>query len=139
MALETEPLPDGPDLRAGHELSDLPPGKIALFGAALAVVIILVVVVTYFLNTGFNASQRRREPPQSPFSFGPQTPPEPRLITQPGADFSSMRAAEKEFLSSYGWVDRDKGIAHIPIGEAIDILAQKGLRARAPAGAKQQQ
>ena len=30
-------------------------------------------------------------------------------------------------LDSYGWVDPDKGIVRIPIDQAIDIVAQKGL------------
>ncbi|HEY7166955.1 MAG TPA: hypothetical protein VIB79_20485 [Candidatus Binatia bacterium] len=127
---ETDRLDERPDVRAGHELSDLPPKNIAIFGLVLLVVIILAVAVTYFMDIGFKAAQRRREPPQSPLSFAPQTPPEPRLIVDPGADINGMREAEKSILTTYGWVDRDKGIARIPISEAIDMLAEKGLPAR---------
>jgi len=30
-------------------------------------------------------------------------------------------------LKSYGWIDRDKGVVHIPIDRAIEILAERGL------------
>jgi hypothetical protein len=34
-----------------------------------------------------------------------------------------QRAKERRRLDSYGWVDRDAGIAHIPIDRAIDQIA----------------
>ena len=33
---------------------------------------------------------------------------------------------ESEALNSYGWVDRSAGIAHIPIAEAMALLAAQG-------------
>jgi hypothetical protein len=41
-----------------------------------------------------------------------------------------MRAAEDKILNGYGWVDREHGVARIPIDRAIDLLAQRGLPAR---------
>jgi hypothetical protein len=46
------------------------------------------------------------------------------------------RAARLERLGSYGWVDRRAGVAHIPIGDAMDLVA-KGARAKG--GAEQEQ
>jgi hypothetical protein len=40
------------------------------------------------------------------------------------------RAAAEAWLSSYGWVDRERGIVHIPIDAAIDLY----LRRRAASG-----
>jgi hypothetical protein len=37
-------------------------------------------------------------------------------------------AAQRRELERWGWVDRQRGIAKIPIGEAIDILVQDDLR-----------
>jgi hypothetical protein len=45
------------------------------------------------------------------------------------------RAGRLERLGSYGWVDRGAGIAHIPIGDAMDLVA-KGVRAK---GGEQQE
>jgi hypothetical protein len=43
------------------------------------------------------------------------------------------RAARRERLGSWGWVDRAAGIAHVPIGEAMDLVA-KGVRPAPGAG-----
>jgi hypothetical protein len=128
--VHTNESPQPGDLRAGHELSDLEPRRIASFGAILAGTIILVVIVTYLLFDAFYASDRKSQPPASPLSFTPEPIPEPRLLESPGRDLKAMRAEENALLNSYAWIDREKGIARIPIGDAIDILAQRGLPAR---------
>ena len=38
-------------------------------------------------------------------------------------------------LNSYGWIDRSKGIAHVPIEQAMNAIAGGALPAGAPAGA----
>lgn len=55
------------------------------------------------------------------------TPPEPRLQTAPATDLANYMAKERKLLDSYGWVDREHGIARIPIEEAMRRLAQQGI------------
>jgi hypothetical protein len=43
---------------------------------------------------------------------------------------SRFRASERRHLSSYGWVDRERGIVHIPIEEAMRRIAGEGGAAR---------
>jgi hypothetical protein len=38
-----------------------------------------------------------------------------------------LYAAERRRLDSYGWIDRQHGIVHIPIDRAIAIMAEKGM------------
>ena len=40
----------------------------------------------------------------------------------------------REKLGRYGWVDRDKGIVHLPIDRAMELVVQ-GVRAAPAAGA----
>jgi hypothetical protein len=47
-----------------------------------------------------------------------------------GQALKQLRATEDAILSSYGWVDRQKGIVRIPIDRAIDLVLQRGLPAR---------
>ncbi len=62
-------------------------------------------------------------------------PPEPRLQAEPKIELKDLRADEDAILNSYGWVDPNKGIVRIPIDQAIDIVAQKGLPSKpSPAG-----
>jgi hypothetical protein len=35
--------------------------------------------------------------------------------------FQAMRAEQQRRLQSYGWVDREKGLVHVPIDQAIDL------------------
>jgi hypothetical protein len=42
------------------------------------------------------------------------------------------RAARLERLGAFGWVDRAAGVAHVPIGVAMELVA-KGVRASGPA------
>ena len=118
----------------GHELSDVNPKRILWFGIGLALVIGTVVVVSYGLFNYFYRTETRRRPPPSPLSYGVEPPPEPRLLTKPGADLAAMRAEEDQILGSYGWIDRERGIVRVPIDRAIMLLAQKGLPTRAQSG-----
>jgi hypothetical protein len=54
-------------------------------------------------------------------------PPTPRLQITPSTDLKGTREQEHDLLSTYGWVDKDKGVARIPIDRAMDLLAQRGL------------
>ncbi len=53
-------------------------------------------------------------------------PPAPRLQTDGAADLKRFRADQDRRLNGYYWIDRQKGIVHIPIEQAMKTLAQKG-------------
>jgi hypothetical protein len=36
-----------------------------------------------------------------------------------------LRAREQALLTGYEWIDRDEGVARIPIGRAMEIVAQE--------------
>ena len=56
-----------------------------------------------------------------------QIPPEPRIEVEPYKQLLDVHAREDHVLSSYAWVDKSQGIVRIPIDQAIDDLAKKGL------------
>jgi hypothetical protein len=56
----------------------------------------------------------------------------PRLQVSPREDMERMRAEENAALNSYGWVDPARGIAHIPIDQAMDLMAMNALPERKP-------
>jgi len=70
-------------------------------------------------------------------------PSEPRLQgvpgheTDPQQDLREKNEADRQANERFGWVDKEKGIAQIPVSEAIEILAEKSeAGATAPAGEK---
>jgi hypothetical protein len=118
-------------VEAGHELRDLSPKNIALFGLSLALLLVITVTVTYFLYEHYASVQIRTQAPASPFSSAREPTPEPRLAVTPGEDLKALRAAEDSILKSYAGIDAKNGIVRIPVDRAIEILAQRGLPSRA--------
>ena len=118
------------DPPVGHELSDLTPGYIALFGIALTAVIVAAVVITSLLIHFKAAEHSRQETPVPRLAQEREATPGPRLQVDANKDLRQMRAGEEAVLNSYGWVDKDAGIVKIPVDRAMEILAKKGLPAR---------
>ncbi|MGB3643460.1 MAG: hypothetical protein WBA15_03190 [Mesorhizobium sp.] len=51
----------------------------------------------------------------------------PALSTSPHEDLAAIRRQEDAELEKLAWVDRDKGIARIPIEDAMRLIAQNRL------------
>jgi hypothetical protein len=125
------------DPGVGHELSDLSPRNIALFAGALAVTIALVLLVCHCLFEFAALRQAEKWQPLSPLDSTREPTPEPRLRVDAPKDLQEMRAAEDAVLSSYAWIDRKAGIVRIPVDRAVELLAKRGLPARAEGDSQQ--
>ena len=90
--------------------------------AALAFGILLYIILTPFILT------RLYHPAVSDVSRALTIkPPGPQLQLNTAADLVKFRAQKEQQLNSYGWVDRGKGIAHIPIAQAMQDVAARGI------------
>jgi len=118
------------DPQPGYELSDLRPGYIALFGIALTAVIVAATVVASLLIHFKAAEFSRQETPLPRLAQEREATPGPRLQVGANKDLRQMRAAEDAALNNYGWVDKNAGIVRIPVDQAMEVLAKKGLPAR---------
>jgi hypothetical protein len=115
-----------PELR--YEQTDVRPGAIVRFAIGLVVVIAVASVALLGLFAVLAKQQRRHDPPPPPLARPTgELPPLPRLQVSPLQDLEQVRAQEEDELNSYGWVDPRAGIVHIPVDEAIRIVAQRGL------------
>ncbi len=54
-------------------------------------------------------------------------PPGPRLQTDPEGDLQQFRTEEEKRLNSFYWIDKQKGVVHIPIEQAMKKLATSGF------------
>lgn len=125
-------------LGVGHESRDVRIRPIVVSFVVLGIVATVVVALLYVVLQAFTEREQRQSAPASPLavSQGRTVPPEPRLQIAPRADLRRLREREEALLSGYGWVDRDAGVARIPIERAIELLATRGLpAAAAPPGA----
>jgi hypothetical protein len=89
----------------------------------LAFVALTMAVLFFYLKAG--APGAFRQAVEQPF-------PEPALQTKPDDDLRRFEFEQRMALSGYGWVDRSRGIARIPIDEAMRIIAAHGDRAYDP-------
>ncbi|MFZ5779956.1 MAG: hypothetical protein ACOY4R_07080 [Pseudomonadota bacterium] len=60
----------------------------------------------------------------------------PPLEVDQGESRAALEAAARRRLETYGWVDRAKGRARIPIERAMQLLAQHGWPDDGPEGAR---
>jgi len=73
--------------------------------------------------------------PVSPIAEQTPRPPEPRQqgsfihAATPREDLAAMRAEEQRILNGYGWVDRQAGLARIPIARAMELTLERGVSA----------
>src|ERR1019366_7197829 len=122
---DPNPAPTHPDV--GYEKSDAHVGAIIALGILLAVMGLIIHASAGWLFDGLKERERRkyaplpaladRQRPQLPRDL--DTIPRPRLQESEPLDLAKLRHWEDSLLNSYGWVDRDKGIARIPIDEAM--------------------
>jgi hypothetical protein len=126
---------DNPNVR--REKSDVDTRAIIRFGLALAIVLVATYLVLLGLFGYFSTREMRLGRGPARVQSTDQLPPEPRLELSPRANLEALRAAEKEVLENYDWVDKQKGIVRIPIERAMELVAQRGLPARKPSGETQ--
>lgn len=117
---------------AGHETSDLDARVAGLFGAALTAAIIVLMAATYWIYDFTISHHAARYPAVSPLAYTREPTPEPRLQVDAPRELRELRAAEDAALHGYAWIDKDRSRVRIPIDRAIELLAQRGLPARAP-------
>jgi hypothetical protein len=62
--------------------------------------------------------------------FDSQIPPEPRIEEHPAIEIQELHAQEDQTLSTYGWMDKNKGVVRIPIERAMELQLQRGFPTR---------
>ena len=106
-------IPDG----RGHE-PDTPAVRVIATGAA---VVAAMVAVAIGVAIGLGRIGPHG-PPTAP------TTPNAALQATPAADIAAYRREKEALLHGYGWVDRAQGIVHIPIEQAMALLASRAAR-----------
>lgn len=66
-----------------------------------------------------------------PLSLDRQLPTTALLQVNERRDLAAQRAWESGMLTNYALVNKDAGVVRIPVEQAMSILAQRGLPARA--------
>lgn len=104
---------------AQHERSDIPAARLGLGIAGVGVVLVLLGVLVAAL---FPASLKDRTIAGRILPF-----PAPQLQRSPRADMARFFSQQMRAVNGVWWVDRGRGIVHLPIDDAMRKLAQEGV------------
>lgn len=100
----------------------------------------ITVILSFFLSLGiykglisyWNSSYDAPAPTRE---AGPHFPPEPRMqgmpghLTDPQHDMREKVEADTKVNNELTWVDKNAGIAQIPVKDAMKLIVEKGLPA----------
>jgi hypothetical protein len=117
---------------SAHEASDLHIPIILRVAAVLGVTLMasILVIALFFRTMEHIYGPRTSE--AAPEVTLSELPPAPTLQMHPGHDLQEVREVESSHLDQYGWIDRQHGVAQIPIERAM-ILWVKSYAATPPA------
>lgn len=96
-------------MKRGHEQYDLRSRPLIAVLAGVVAVLILALAGLSVLHRHYTGPEREVSLPE-----------QPRPMT--AAEIDDMQEARRQHLESYGWVDRDGDIAHIPIDRAMELV-----------------
>jgi len=129
------------------EPRDIDIGTIARYLVYLAITIIIALVICVPILSVLTKYVAEQDAPMPAVRAAmtqeqrdkDQLPPQPRLQGVPGStsdpqqDMRDKIDADTKANETFAWVDRDKGIAQIPVADAMKIIAEKGAVPAAPA------
>jgi hypothetical protein len=147
--------PEKVDASLGYEASDVGVTGIVVFVVSLLIFVGVCGVLCYGIGKVINSRMNKEDGPNSKWTqtvdvrqlgnmpSSPelqnkiaeitQTFPTPRVQTDDGnQDIADLHAREDLLLSNYTWVDQSKGTIRIPIGRAMELIAQQGLPVAKP-------
>jgi hypothetical protein len=138
------------DTSTGYEQSDVRVTGIVVFLTALLIFVAVAGVLSYGLGKVLNARMNKEDGATSKWATTvnirdlgnlPANPemqhkvaeltasfPSPRIQLDDGnQDVADLHAREDLLLDNYSWVDRSQGKVRIPIEQAMELIAQRGL------------
>lgn len=137
------PVPSNPEV--GFEKDAVDATSLIRFLLWLVAGTVVIVFLLWRLYFVFVAREAARQPPPPIMrpTAAQMAPLPPLLQDHPQEDLATFRAGEDALLGSYGWVDKELGRVHVPIEEAMRMVAAQGLPSflpptppPAPAGVK---
>ena len=113
------------------EERDINARAIIRLGIALTTIVTVACFTLWFVFDQFAAREAARSTPPSSLiqREGAKQPPAPRLEANPPSELKQVLEDEDAILNTYGWVDPQHGVVRLPIARAMDLVAERGLKA----------
>lgn len=130
--------PVHPDV--SFEKRDVRTSPILKFLVYLGILVIFSYILTYGIYLGLKSYWASTYTPPMPsrVEAGPTMPPEPRMqgmpghLTDPQQDLRDKIKVDTDANKTLAWVDKQAGIAQIPVKDAMQLIVEKGLPAVTP-------
>ncbi|MCF5071622.1 hypothetical protein GIW70_25995, partial [Pseudomonas syringae] len=115
-----------PDTQRGYEANRVDSGKVwAIVALLFAAVLLCLTGIAWWLISHQQAAQSH-QPPLSNLERERLLPPEPRLQARPREEGNRQIALQRIHLDSFGWVNREQRIVHLPLDQAQQVLLERG-------------
>ena len=118
--------------QVAHEPSDVNVRAITKWGIGLGIFTVASVFVVWFVFDALASYVGGQSPRPSPLvdTRVERQPPEPRLQASPRLDVRQMLERENQLGGGFAWTDPERGVARIPVDEAMRLMLQKGFPVR---------
>ena len=116
-----------------YEKHDVSTGSVGRTSVLIAALTIFSILVAWgYFRWLYRTDMQARQAAAPAVAHAPgRVPPEPRLQRVPFDDVRGLRQDERELLNSYGFVDAQAGVTHIPIDEAMRLYVERAAAGRA--------
>lgn len=118
---------EAPDASLGIEVTDADIPLVVWTGIAILATLVFCIIFGIF---HFRFEMANRPAPEEAavlFKNDQKLPPEPRLQAFPAKDLAAFKEKQHAVVDSYGMVDKEAGIAHVPVDKAIETVLAKGV------------
>ena len=115
--------------KKGYETSDAHAGDTYRAGLYILGTMFLVAAVVVPLYRMFARHETASQRPPANVIREPATQPAatfPKLVSSEPLVLAEFRRQEDEILNGYGWVEKDRALARMPIAEAMRIVGARG-------------
>jgi len=112
----------------GHQETTFSLKAVLLVSAGLAGLVLGTMVVVYLAaDWKFPTFYRWDKPDASPFTENQlaSVPPRPALQVDEFKSLQTDREKQQKHLATYGWNDKGRGVTHIPIERAMELVLPK--------------
>jgi len=94
-------------------------GKVVAAAALIVLGVLFAGAAAWMVSTRSGTDRAGPNQPSDVRVEGPQ------LQSAPRVELAAFQREKRARLENYGWVDRDAGRVHIPIGRAMQLMAER--------------
>ncbi len=111
-----------------YETRDIQAKPLLIFLSGLTIMCITVFLTTHSYQKQTIQSVVEERGTDHPLADQRQAPGAPLLQAHPTEEIEAHRKKTAALLHSFGWIDRQEGIVHMPIEVAKELFLQRQLR-----------